>query len=71
MFSLDASNKEATKDHFRRNKAFSWSEEFFLSAINIAKSKYDVLWAVIALRDCGTQKSLSALKALSSTPCRM
>ena len=68
MFSLDASDKEAIKDHFRRNKAFSWSEEFFLSAINTAKSKYDVYWAVIALRDYGTRKSLPALKALSKYP---
>jgi HEAT repeat protein len=68
MFSLDASNKETISEHFKRNKAFSWSEEFFLSAINTDKSKFDVFWAVIALRDCGTPKSLPALKALSRYP---
>jgi hypothetical protein len=68
MFSLDASNKETIFDHFKRNKAFSWSEEFFLSAININKSKNDVFWATIALRDCGTPESLPVLKALSAYP---
>ena len=68
MFLLDASNKETISEHFRRNKSFSWSEEFFLSAIDADKSKYDVFWAVVALRDCGTQKSLPALKALSKYP---
>lgn len=68
MFLLDASNKETIREHFKRNKAFSWSEDFFLSAIDADKSKYDVFWAVIALRDCGTQKSLPALKELSKYP---
>lgn len=68
MFFLDTSNKETISEHFKRNKAFSWSEEFFLSAISADKSKYDVFWAVIALRDCGTQKSLPALKSLSKYP---
>ncbi|MGJ7501315.1 HEAT repeat domain-containing protein [Variovorax sp. ZT5P49] len=68
MFSLDASNKETISEHFKRNKSFSWSEQFFLSAIDTAKSKHDVFWAVIALRDCGTQQSVPTLKTLSEYP---
>ncbi|MFH0133070.1 HEAT repeat domain-containing protein [Variovorax sp. VaC1] len=68
MFLLDLSNKETISQHFKKNKAFSWSEEFFLSTISTDKSKHDVFWAVLALRDCGTQKSLPALKALSRYP---
>jgi HEAT repeat protein len=68
MFSLDAGSRDTIAKHFHRNKAFAWNEEFFLSQITSAASKYDVLWATIALRDCGSARSVPILKSLSTYP---
>lgn len=67
MFSLDTDGRLVIFKHFQRNKSFSWDEEFFLSEILSSDSrKNDVYWATIALRDCGTELSVPALKALST-----
>jgi hypothetical protein len=69
MFALDTHTRLTITAHFRRNKAFAWSEDFFLSQIlPPGAKKHDVYWSTIALRDCGTTTSVPALKALSAYP---
>ena len=47
--------------HFRRDK-FAWTEDFFLAVLKHSHRKYDVYWAVLGLRDCGTSRSIPHLK---------
>src|SRR5690242_20331543 len=70
MFTIDADLKNTIARHFRKDKAFAWSEDFFLTQLREGKSKYDVYWSTIALRDCGTSRSVPALKALADYPMR-
>lgn len=68
MFTVDDYLRTTIVEHFRRNKAFTWTEDFFLFQISDGKSKYDVYWSTLALRDCGTERSIAAVKALSTYP---
>lgn len=61
-FPLSDNTREAIQHHFRRKKLV-WSEAYFLEVLANSVSKYDIYWAVVALRDCGTLNSISALKA--------
>lgn len=70
MFTIDADLRDTITLHFRRNKAFAWSEDFFLAQLSEGRSKHDVYWSAIALRDCGTLRSVPALKALANHPMR-
>jgi hypothetical protein len=67
---LDA-NDEETRAYLRRYfrlKDRDPDEEFLLQVIAEQKNKYRVYWALLALRDCGTDKSLPVLKTLFFYP---
>ena len=50
----------------KRHRDFSWTEDFFIGLIDRNESKMDVYWSVIALRNCGTERSIASLKSLST-----
>jgi hypothetical protein len=54
-------------EHFRRRKVVL-DEDEMLRAIASPRSKRDVYWAVLALRDCGTARCIPALKDLLHYP---
>ena len=54
-------------DHFRRRRV-SLTEAGILGAIEAARSKHDVYWGVLALRDVGTVRSVAVLKRLLHYP---
>ncbi len=60
-FPIDDFLRETIKQHFRR-KSLEWTEDYFLDVLATSSNKYDVYYAVIALRDCGSTKSVPALK---------
>jgi hypothetical protein len=60
-FPLSDHTREAVQHHFRRKKLV-WNESYFLQVLANSASKHDIYWAVLALRDCGTSDSISALK---------
>lgn len=67
-FPNDPMTKDTIISHFKRKK-IAYTEDGFLSVINNEKSsRYDVYWAVIGLRDTGTEKSIEALKKLLFYP---
>ncbi|MCW4455689.1 hypothetical protein OK348_12925 [Flavobacterium sp. MXW15] len=68
-FSISPSDKrDIAKTLGRRHKEFSWSEDFFANLIERNEAKMDVYWSVMALRDCGTARSIPSLKALATHP---
>src|SRR5690606_41241559 len=52
----------------RRHKEFSCADDFFANLIERNEAKLDVYWSVMALRDCGTARSIPSLKALATHP---
>ena len=68
-FSLTPDARQEIERHFRK-QALSWSEDFFLPFIAPPGKKMDVYWATIALRSCGSLRSVEALKSLASYPVR-
>lgn len=68
MFPLDDDLRRLATIHFRGKNSFVWGEDFFLAQITAQASRYDVWWATLALRECGTPRSVPALKALSGFP---
>jgi hypothetical protein len=64
-------NSEATRrfiaDHFRKRRT-PLTEDAILGAITARRSKHDVYWGVLALRDFGTTRSIPALKELLHYP---
>jgi len=66
-FSLTKDDREFVEKCIRR-KDFEWSQEFFLRVIEQPRNQMEVYWAVIALRDCGTEKSIPILKNLLYFP---
>jgi hypothetical protein len=60
-FPLDDDAKRTIQHHFRRKKLI-WSEEYFVSVLDTSEKRFDIYWAVLALRDCGTVQSIPALK---------
>jgi hypothetical protein len=65
-FPLDAISRSFIEGHLKR-KSLGWEEGYFLETLGSA-SKHDVYWAVIALRGCGTDKSVEPLKELLHHP---
>ncbi|HKP38390.1 MAG TPA: hypothetical protein VJT71_16135 [Pyrinomonadaceae bacterium] len=65
-FPIDELTRDMIKSHFRR-KNLVWTEDYFLAALE-SSQKYDVYWATIALRDCGTTRCVDALKAKLNYP---
>lgn len=67
-FPLDSFTRTMVERHFRR-KTLEWTEDYFLRALD-SSSKYDVYWAVLALRDCGTTRCIPALRDKLDHPMR-
>lgn len=68
-FSISPSDKrDIARILGRRHKDFSWSEDFFVDLIDRNEARMDVYWSVMALRDCGTERSIPSLKALATHP---
>ena len=65
-FPLDSFTRTMVEHHFRRKK-LEWTEDYFLQALD-SHSKHHVYWAVLALRDCGTARSVPALRAKLGHP---
>jgi hypothetical protein len=56
-------------DHFRKRRT-PLTEDAILEAIKAPRSKYDVYWGVLALRDVGTPRAVPFLKTLLHYPMR-
>ena len=68
-FPLDDFARTTIQHHFRRKK-LEWTETYFLNVLATSEKKYDVYFATIALRDCGTERCIPALKAKLHYPMR-
>lgn len=56
------------REHFRK-KRIPWTDECLAGVLqNPQSSKWDVYYAVLALRDCGTLRSVDALKSVLHYP---
>jgi hypothetical protein len=60
-FPLDDFQRKWIESHFK--KRLEWTEDYFLSMLESSR-KSDVWRAVVALRECGTVKSIPHLKKL-------
>lgn len=67
MFPNSETTKQFIADHFRKRRT-PLSEDAILGAITSRRSKHDVYWGVLALRDVGTTRSIPALKELLHYP---
>jgi hypothetical protein len=67
MFPNNDTTKRFIADHFRK-RGNALTEESILAAIASPRSKYDVYWGVLALRDVGTSQSIPTLKGLLHYP---
>lgn len=54
-------------DHFRKRRT-PLTEDAIIEAIRTPRSKYDVYWGVLALRDVGTARAVPVLKGLLHYP---
>ena len=63
---LPSDKRDISKILGRRHKEFSWTEEFFANLIDRSEARMDVYWSVIALRDCGSERSIPLLKGLAT-----
>jgi hypothetical protein len=63
MFPNSETTRQFLTDHFRKRRT-PLTEDAILDAITAPRSKYDVYWGVLALRDFGTARSIPALKGL-------
>lgn len=66
-FPLDDYMRRSIEQHFRKKK-LTWSEDEFLSVLQSTPRKYDALYAVIALRGCGTSRSIPTLREYLEHP---
>lgn len=66
-FPNDDAIRKLIAAHFRRSKV-ALGEAEMLQVIGTPRSKRDVYWAVLALRDCGTAHCIPALKDLLHYP---
>lgn len=67
MFPNSDTTKQFIANHFRKRGTLL-TEDAILGAIAAPRSKYDVYWGVLALRDFGTARSIPALKGLLHYP---
>jgi hypothetical protein len=67
MFLNNETTKQFIADHFRKRRT-PLTEDAILGAITARRSKHDVYWGVLALRDVGTTRSIPALKELLHYP---
>jgi hypothetical protein len=67
MFLNNETTKQFIADHFRKRQT-PLTEDAILGAITARRSKHDVYWGVLALRDVGTTRSIPVLKELLHYP---
>ena len=67
MFPNNETTRRAIADHFRRRRT-PLTEDSMLDAIREPRSKYDVYWGVLALRDLGSARAIPVLKSLLHYP---
>src|SRR5580765_5091972 len=67
MFPNNETTKRFIADHFRKRRLLL-TEDGILDAIKAGRSKHDVHWGVLALRDVGTARSIPVLKSLLHYP---
>jgi hypothetical protein len=67
MFPNSETTRQFIADHFRKRRTLL-TEVAILGAITARRSKHDVYWGVLALRDFGTTRSIPALKELLHYP---
>jgi len=67
MFPNDDTAKQFIAAHFRKRRV-PLTEDGILAAIKSPRSKYDVYWGVLALRDFGTARCVPILKELLHYP---
>ena len=67
MFPNSETTKRFIADHFCKRRT-PLTEDAILDAIKAPRSKYDVYWGVLALRDFGTARSIPILKELLHYP---
>lgn len=67
MFPNDETTKQFIAAHFRKRRV-PLTEDAILAAIKAPRSKHDVYWGVLALRDIGTARCIPILKELLHYP---
>ena len=67
MFPNSDVTRRFIADHFRKRRT-PLSEDAILEAIKAPRSKFDVYWGVLALRDVGTSRAVPLLKTLLHYP---
>jgi hypothetical protein len=66
-FPLDPSVKETIIKHFKKKK-IDFDEISLINVLKTSNKKFDIYWAVIGLRDVGTEKCIPYLKDLKDFP---
>ena len=67
LFPNSDGTRRSIGDHFAKRR-IPLTEDAILDALRAARSKWDVYWGVIALRDFGTARSIPVLKNLTRYP---
>jgi hypothetical protein len=67
VFPNDETTRRFIAAHFRKRR-LTLTEDGVLDAIEAGRSRYDVYWGVLALRDVGTARSIPLLKSLLHFP---
>lgn len=67
MFPNDEAIRRIIGDHFLKRR-IPLTEDAILAVIKTPRSKHDVYWGVLALRDVGTARSIPVLKDLLHYP---
>ena len=67
MFPNSETTRQAIAEHFLKRRT-PLTEDAILAVIKTPRSKYDVYWGVLALRDLGTSQSIPVLKGLLHYP---
>lgn len=60
--------RESIFEHFKKHKVDPTNEDALISVIDERKDKYSIYYAILALRDVGTHKSIPALKGIYDYP---
>ncbi|WP_169091601.1 hypothetical protein [Paenibacillus sp. PL91] len=67
-FPNSESLQKAIQEYFKKPRVDHTSEEALIQILEERKNKHSIYYAILALRDVGTQKSISALKSLYDYP---
>ena len=66
-FPLDSICKDTIINYFKKRK-IGFDENSLIEVLKSSTKKYDIYWAVIGLRDVGTEKCIPYLRALRNFP---